>query len=431
MSGPRCAGVLRCHAKAATAELHNTIGNTVAEARFCSIPAMRRMGEAITPAQRHDQKRRPTLALTSSDTDDCAHGSSHCSRSDAVKQRGPSLGLAAPDRLKDTLWHRAVKAGHAQRVRDHRQRMRDEAARVDTGRDRAQESHRTTTAQSDPGPHEAHCYTVEKTCVSGILGVRVCVSGSALDRGMSQDAAHKRERAEGEPDSASPPQKLHRQTTLRDAANAAPEHKKAKFLALVTFLGCGENRLEQLLAQGPLFQGWNERVRGTERENVLGLFFMYCMREAQPVAQPEAMVPMSLKPSGAAADLSSATAVWSWMKRTLGVTQPNSGKHILEAESLSYPLKGREEAVACVTEALVNLWQRQLSGFATTDRTKRPIPVCSGLSGMGKTRMAEEVCAAFADKAEEATGVWAQLKGAITGPKIGVIVTYGNGKGES
>jgi hypothetical protein len=47
---------------------------------------------------------------------------------------------------------------------------------------------------------------------------------------------------------------------------------------------------------------------------------------------------------------------------TFQVTQPDRGSHILSKKSLSYPLKGRDDAVAVATGALVNLYVEQLPG---------------------------------------------------------------------
>ena len=134
--------------------------------------------------------------------------------------------------------------------------------------------------------------------------------------------------------------------------------------------------------------------------------------------------------NSAETDLSTPAAVWLWLKNRFGVSGPHRGSHILNAESLSYPLKGRDHAVRTVTDALVDLFTRQLPGNVVVDRTRRPIPVCAALSGMGKTRMAEEVCAAFSEQdGSERAVLWGKLRAAINVPRLGVIVTYGNGKG--
>ncbi|KAG3121971.1 hypothetical protein PI126_g24341, partial [Phytophthora idaei] len=65
-----------------------------------------------------------------------------------------------------------------------------------------------------------------------------------------------------------------------------------------------------------------------------------------------------------------------------------SSPHILEAESLQFRLVGREEAIATAAKCFCDIIA--LSGTAATDRTKQAMPVCSGISGLGKTRMLEE-----------------------------------------
>jgi hypothetical protein len=139
------------------------------------------------------------------------------------------------------------------------------------------------------------------------------------------------------------------------------------------------------------------------------------------------------KPSGAVADLSTPRALWSWLKESFGVSGPDRGRHVLDGESLAYPLKGRISAVESVTDALVNLFTKQQPGNTTNDRTKRRIPVCSALSGMGKTRMAEEVCAVFSEKdaLSSRAVLWGKLRAAVNVPRLGVIVTYGNGIGRA
>ncbi len=216
------------------------------------------------------------------------------------------------------------------------------------------------------------------------------------------------------------------------AAEASPESKRAMFVALVKELKCEAFTVEDLLAKGELWAAVHAAAERANASITLGAFFDYCKRETQPphvdVAEPQERSPE--KPSGAETDLSSPEAVWAWLKKTFHVSQPDSGPHILSKKSMSFPLKGRDDAVAVATGALINLYAEQLPGNATSDRTDRKIPVCSALSGMGKTRMAEEVCAAFAElDGSERAVLWADLRAAIKSPRIGVIVTYGNGKG--
>ncbi|KAG2962182.1 hypothetical protein PC118_g21573 [Phytophthora cactorum] len=65
-----------------------------------------------------------------------------------------------------------------------------------------------------------------------------------------------------------------------------------------------------------------------------------------------------------------------------------SRPHILEAVSLQFRLVGREEAITTAAKCFCDIIA--LSGTAATDRTKQAMPVCSGISGLGKTRMLEE-----------------------------------------
>jgi hypothetical protein len=60
--------------------------------------------------------------------------------------------------------------------------------------------------------------------------------------------------------------------------------------------------------------------------------------------------------------------------------------HVLGETSRSFALSGRDDALESAAEAFKVLSNPD----KTTDRAQRKIPVCSGLSGLGKTRMLEE-----------------------------------------
>jgi len=83
---------------------------------------------------------------------------------------------------------------------------------------------------------------------------------------------------------------------------------------------------------------------------------------------------------------------------------------VLGETSLSFALSGRDEAVKSAAEAFKVLSKP----VGTTDRSQRQIPVCSGLSGLGKTRMLEEWKRIF-DHAE------------IPETRLGALVLYYNG----
>ncbi len=184
--------------------------------------------------------------------------------------------------------------------------------------------------------------------------------------------------------------------------------------------------MRDLLAKGELWLGLKKDVESDMgKRRSLDALFDFCKRMTQP---PSSGPSSPEKPCGVHADLSAAKLVWEWLKRTCGVTGPDVGPHILTEKSMAYPLKGRDEAVTVVTDALITMCTEQLK--ATKDRSEREIPVCSALSGLGKTRMAEEVCAAFAEPdGSHRAKLWKTLRDAIKGPRIGVIVTYGNGVG--
>ena len=91
----------------------------------------------------------------------------------------------------------------------------------------------------------------------------------------------------------------------------------------------------------------------------------------------------------AVADVSSPEAILRWIQ-PLGPTL-NKARGVLEPEELAFPLVGRDEAVSSIEAAFANLHRRQTATVREgTDRTSRKIPVCSALSGTGKTRLAEE-----------------------------------------
>jgi hypothetical protein len=87
----------------------------------------------------------------------------------------------------------------------------------------------------------------------------------------------------------------------------------------------------------------------------------------------------------------------------------NSRARVLENESMQLELVGREETIQSAIECFHFIMQGSAS-----DRTRRPIPVCSGLSGLGKTRMLEE-------------GDHILTRCGITEKKLCVIVPYYNG----
>ena len=84
--------------------------------------------------------------------------------------------------------------------------------------------------------------------------------------------------------------------------------------------------------------------------------------------------------------------------------------HCLSATGRSFALRGRDKALKSAAEAFQVLSQP----VGTTDRSQRKIPVCSGRSGLGKTRMLEEWERIF-DLAE------------VPSPRLGVLINYSFG----
>ena len=88
----------------------------------------------------------------------------------------------------------------------------------------------------------------------------------------------------------------------------------------------------------------------------------------------------------------------------------NCEPHVLSETKRSFALSGRDDALNSAAKAFKNL----VKDFEASDRIERKIPVCSGLSGLGKTRMLEEWERIF-DLAE------------IPSPRLGALVLYYNG----
>ena len=84
--------------------------------------------------------------------------------------------------------------------------------------------------------------------------------------------------------------------------------------------------------------------------------------------------------------------------------------HVIRPEGRAMPLCGRDDALNQAAEfmRIMSLPPRE------TDKVMRKIPVCSGLSGLGKTRMLEE---------------WEQIfeLAGIPDTRLGILVTYHNG----
>ena len=79
-------------------------------------------------------------------------------------------------------------------------------------------------------------------------------------------------------------------TTLAEAAAAAPERKRAKFVSLVDALGAGDEEIQDLLEKGELWTALHEKAVVKDKTIELGAFFDYCNRGMRT---PEAISPVS------------------------------------------------------------------------------------------------------------------------------------------
>ena len=101
------------------------------------------------------------------------------------------------------------------------------------------------------------------------------------------------------------------------------------------------------------------------------------------------MIVVDVFPRGPKLDCSSSDAILRFLEsEMLNTSKTNCRPHILVDQSLDFRMVGREDAIRVAQDcfkSIIDAWLQK-----RTDRTKYPIPVCSGISGLGKTRMLEE-----------------------------------------
>ncbi|EGZ04335.1 hypothetical protein PHYSODRAFT_536652, partial [Phytophthora sojae] len=94
-------------------------------------------------------------------------------------------------------------------------------------------------------------------------------------------------------------------------------------------------------------------------------------------------------PKGRAVDTTSCDDLLAFLESEMANKQEIVvNRNILGAESLQFRLVGREEAIKTAADCFNRIIEANRG--TGSDRTHRPIPVCSGISGLGKTRMLEE-----------------------------------------
>ncbi|KAE9347406.1 hypothetical protein PR003_g6953 [Phytophthora rubi] len=104
------------------------------------------------------------------------------------------------------------------------------------------------------------------------------------------------------------------------------------------------------------------------------------------------VVPTSVsvdEPLGSEVDLDSCDDLLAFLESDMADKEAIiSRPHILTDESLDFRLVGREQAIDTASECFNNIIKNAKN--AALDRTQVAMPVCSGISGLGKTRMLEE-----------------------------------------
>ena len=94
----------------------------------------------------------------------------------------------------------------------------------------------------------------------------------------------------------------------------------------------------------------------------------------------------------------------------LAAPQVFSQEQINSDNTIVFPLAGREESLLHIASCFSTSYQQRCS----EDRNSRPIPVCTGIPGLGKTRLMDECATTVLDMTQ------------IPGERISGIVSFGN-----
>ncbi|KAJ3392736.1 hypothetical protein HDU84_003473 [Entophlyctis sp. JEL0112] len=87
-----------------------------------------------------------------------------------------------------------------------------------------------------------------------------------------------------------------------------------------------------------------------------------------------------------------------------------SQEDINAASAIEFPLAGREESLEHIADCFRPVYENRNK----KDRTKRPIPICTGVPGLGKTRLMGECSSMVLDM----TG--------IPGKRLSALISFGN-----
>jgi len=127
-------------------------------------------------------------------------------------------------------------------------------------------------------------------------------------------------------------------------------------------------------------------------------------------------------PTGKYLKLSSADALLAWLKdRMNDEAVLASGAHVLSPESMAFTLEGRQQAMKTIESCLKKIFESATKG--RSDRRDYPFPVCSAMSGIGKTRLLDE----WVKKLNDDADIWRDINFPPTEQRLALVLSYGNG----
>jgi hypothetical protein len=142
-------------------------------------------------------------------------------------------------------------------------------------------------------------------------------------------------------------------------------------------------------------------------------------RRADQISTPESSSPLK-SPGGDSLNLNTHTELLTWLQdRMTDKTKLVSRPHLLaKRDELKYSLEDRSEALESGRELLSTIYKSSTDGDAS--RAKYPIPVCSAMSGIGKSRLLDEFVDLVSDKDKDNFPSFPQSR-------LALVLSYGNG----
>lgn len=146
------------------------------------------------------------------------------------------------------------------------------------------------------------------------------------------------------------------------------------------------------------------------------------MVPSHPVASNTVQPRPKKIPSGKHLKLSSADALLAWLKERMNDEAVLvSGANLLSPESMEFTLEGRQQAMKTIEKCLRKLFESATKG--KSDRRDYPFPVCSAMSGIGKTRLLDE----WVKKINDDADIWRDIHFPPTEQRLALVLSYGNG----